>query len=962
MKVPRGNTMRRAVTITATLVLTVGSAATAANAKAPQSTDDRAFTQITALQQIKKSLTKTERKLDSKLAVELRQRQDKTALSAAPEVSSGVEVSKEGTTTVTVHASKVDDALLKRLRGVGAGLRYQSPRTGTILVDVPLSALETVASWQDVTRVNVPSGAISGRMTGPAGSTAKPESKEAKAERVAAALHAAESKVAAKAAPATAPGKATTSASVTAAVGQGEVISEGDRAHAADTARTRYKVTGIGVKVCVLSDGVDSLDVSVATGDLPPDVDVLTGQEGEGDEGTAMLEIIHDLAPSAKLGFASAFISEESFADNILALRTTAHCDIIVDDVLYFHEDPFQDGLIAQSVNAVTADGAYYFSSAGNEGNTLDGTAGNYEADFVDSGRGIGKFAGQAHDFDPGPGVQVFDPLSPESVGVPTTLWWNDPLGASGNDYDLYLLGPSGNVLDYSQDIQDGDDDPYEILATGNGSGQRLAVVKFSGETRYFQISPLRGRFADSADGLKAYATPGVTRGHSAAVGAFSVAATPAAQPLPFDLETGDPANPAGPYPEVFTKQSKLERFTSDGPRRVFYQADGTPITPENLTATGGEVRQKPDITAADGTASSVSGFSPFFGTSAAAPHAAAVAALALSGNPGLSNAELRTAINAVALDLKPAGVDARSGAGVIRADRLLGTTGATPQPLVQTGTPVITPTTGDGDAYLEPGEKATLTLPAQNIGDGTATGVSAVLSSTDPLVTVTPASSSYGNIAAGASKTKNFTVALKAGYPNGRPVRLAAKVTFAGVLSPTTSNPVIQVGQPSTTVQTFAYAGPVVPIPDANQTGVSATVEVSGVGYASGLTFSIDGTECTSVERATTVGLDHTYVADLVGTLTAPDGTTATLFQRNGGSANNICQAVFDDAASTPFKDVTASQAPFTGSWQPATPLGALRSSPVDGTWTFKVVDAAGADTGNIRAFSLHITGYEQG
>ena len=159
-----------------------------------------------------------------------------------------------------------------------------------------------------------------------------------------------------------------------------------------------------------------------------------------------MLEIIHDLAPRAELGFATAFTSDASFADNIRALRFDAGCDVIVDDVLYFNETPFQDGPIAQAVNAVTDDGALYFSSAGNEGNTIDGTSGNYEGDFVDSGQGVGKFVGTAHDFDPGPGVQLYNPLSNESAGVPVTLFWADALGASRNDYDLYAFDAAGNA------------------------------------------------------------------------------------------------------------------------------------------------------------------------------------------------------------------------------------------------------------------------------------------------------------------------------------------------------------------------------------------------------------------------------------------------------------------------------------------------------------------------------------
>ena len=371
--------------------------------------------------------------------------------------------------------------------------------------------------------------------------------------------------------------------------------SEGVRAHAADTARETTKVTGVGTKLCALSDGVDSLAASQAAGELPA-VDVLPNMAGDGDEGTAMLEILHDMAPGAELGFATAFISDASFADNIRALRADG-CDVIVDDILYFNESPFEDGPIAQAVNDVTADGALYFSSAGNEGNTLDGTSGNYEGAFRGSGRTVGKFAGEAHDFDPGTAVQVFEPISPDSDdGVPVTLFWANRLGAAADDYDLYLFNGAGQVVDFAQDTQDGDDDPYEILftPTAGGSGLRLAVVRFTGEPRYFQLSALRGRF-EAAGGLPAWVTPGVTRGHSAAQEAFSIAAAPAAAPLPYSLEPGDPPNPSGPFPGSFTAAQLPERFTSDGPRRVFFPAE--------------QVRQKPDFTAADGVNTSVAGF-----------------------------------------------------------------------------------------------------------------------------------------------------------------------------------------------------------------------------------------------------------------------------------------------------------------------------------------------------------------
>ena len=107
-----------------------------------------------------------------------------------------------------------------------------------------------------------------------------------------------------------------------------------------------------------------------------------------------MLELIHDIAPGAQLYFATAFTSITSFAQNIRDLRA-AGCDIIVDDVGYFVESPFQDGqgpavvsptnggVVTQAVKDVAASGALYFSSAGNSGNLNDGTSGVWEGDFV---------------------------------------------------------------------------------------------------------------------------------------------------------------------------------------------------------------------------------------------------------------------------------------------------------------------------------------------------------------------------------------------------------------------------------------------------------------------------------------------------------------------------------------------------------------------------------------------------
>ncbi len=894
---------------------------------------ENAARQIGALQTIKKSASKTEAKVDSKLLVEMKTRANRKAMgNAMPRLQSGVKVS--GNTTLVDIRGTVTAGLQKALTNAGATLKSVSTRYGTIRADVPLSAINTIARRADVKKIETADPAMTAHELDPGAKPAKPESKEAKAARIA---------------------RETRAALGTRA---GAIDSEGDRAHNADTARDEIGVTGVGVKICALSDGVDSLETSQAAGELPA-VDVLPTQAGSGDEGTAMLEIIHDVAPNAALGFASAFNGDASFADNIRALRFDLGCDIIVDDVIYFKEAPFQDWIIAQAVNDVIADGAMYFSSAGNEGNTGDGTAAHWEGDYVNSGQVVGKFAGYAHDFDPGPGTQVFEPISDaSSAGVPVLLNWSDPLGASSNDYDLYLLDAAGNVVAVSQDYQTGTQDAYERVNTPafGGTGLRLAIVKFSGADRYLSLSALRGRFSDSADGLTAFNTPGVTFGHSAARGAFSVAAAPANEPLPFDLEPGDPPNPSGPYPGSFNSDSALERFSSDGPRRMFYEADGTPITPGNVSSTGGEVRQKPDITAADGVRTSVGGFDPFFGTSAAAPHAAAIAGLVLSGNPGLDPAEVRDALTSTAIDIGEPGVDGRTGYGVILADQVLGYTGASPQPLARAESPKVTPE--GGGEYLNPGDTATVDLPVTNVGDATAVSTSVVLTSPTPGVTITPRARSYGAIEKGDTVIRSYQITVPESHQVGVPVVLNTRVTFAGAYSPTTASFSVDVGEPSPTTVDFAYAGAPVAIPDNSTVGASVTIPVSGIGPASKVAFSVDGTTCDTTAGSTTVGLDHTFVGDLVGILTSPSGASATVFSRSGGGGNNMCQVVFTDEAAAPFASVTSGQAPFTGSWQPNDAFTGLRG-PADGDWTFSAFDLAGVDTGSIRAVSLHINGY---
>jgi subtilisin-like proprotein convertase family protein len=387
-----------------------------------------------------------------------------------------------------------------------------------------------------------------------------------------------------------------------------------------------------------------------------------------------------------------------------------------------------------------------------------------------------------------------------------------------------------------------------------------------------------------------------------------------------------------------------------EGVRRMFFDAAGAPAP---------QTRFKPDFTAADGVSTSVPDFEQFFGTSAASPSAAGIAALVRSGNPTATIADVREAFTATALDLTPAGPDTRSGRGLLRADSVLEYTGATPQPLVQAEQPAIVTST-DGDRFLEPGETATLRIPVTNVGDGTATGISAVVTTPDADLTIAPRTRAYGDLPPGATVSRDFTVTLAASHQLGKPVTIAVRLTFAGSLSPTQAAFKVGVGQPATTPVKFSYTGPAVPIPDASALGVSIPIAVTGVGYASDIAFSVDGTQCSEDPASATVGINHSYVGDLTGTLTSPAGKTAVLFQRRGGTGENLCQVVFDDEAERPFASVAAADDPFTGTWRPQDPLAALTEDAVDGTWTFKVTDGAASDTGSVRSLTLSLTGFQ--
>ncbi len=748
--------------------------------------------QIDALIQDKRSRTPAQNKISSQLLYTSRMLRGQAVAAGVPYLETGVEIDDNNNLFVDIRANVSDD-LLMRLRALGVQVLHSSPQYRSIRALVAAERIEQIAGWPDIYFIHPRQQATTNRVLAVPGQHSWDGRGAPGFEQRAAALRTFLNTAL--------PLAVSRPVANSAGTGQGSESSEGDVAHKANLARSTYGVSGAGIKIGVLSDGATNVAASQALGDLGV-VTVLPGQVGTGDEGTAIMEVIHDLAPGARLYFATAFTSIESFAQNIHDLRT-AGCDIIVDDVSYFAETRFQDGqdpsvyactgagclvsdtdggIVIQAVNDVVADGALYFSSAANSGNLDDDTAGTWEGDFVDGGAATAPLAGDGdvHVFDGSTTPPTtFDTIT--AAGGPIILNWSDPLGASANDYDLYVLNSTGTaIVGASTDTQSGSTDPVEGIGSGADlANNRIVVVLFSGQPRYLHVTTNRGRLA--------IATAGATYGHNAANQGFGVAATPAY--LPFTI-----GYPAGPFPNPFSASNLVEPFTSDGPRRIFFHADGTPITAGNFSSSGGSLLQKPDITAADGVSvTGIGGFgSPFYGTSAAAPHAAAIAGLLKSAKPGITSAELRTALTSTAIDIMAAGWDRDAGSGIVMADAAIASLGIPAFANPDLGAITAAENPGNGDGYISAGEGAKLTIPLQNkLGAVDATNITATLTTSTPGVIITqPNTIAYPNLVAGntvaISTTPFFTFTLASDFPAcGTPIEFTLTVNYTGGPAP---------------------------------------------------------------------------------------------------------------------------------------------------------------------------------
>ena len=449
----------------------------------------------------------------------------------------------------------------------------------------------------------------------------------------------------------------------------GSVISEGVAQLGVDDAREVFPLRGKGITVGVLSDSFNVATKAVSGGaiathaaqdivsnDIPGPAGTCSDQQlpvrvleegppGESaDEGRAMLQIVHDLAPHASLAFATAFSGELAFAENIERLARPvsaggAGADVIVDDVGYFEEPFFQDGPVAAAINQVTSEGVTYLTAAGNE-NIFD-EAGNeiasWEAPAYRDAGSCPAAVASSHcmDFNPGgPTDTTFGIKVEPGETLVIDLQWAEPWNGVTDDLDAFLLSESGELLASSQEKNvTGTQTPVEIVGRKNNSSTaktfRLVVNRRLGvaNPRLKFITMLDGpefgetEYPESSGGDVVGPT---IYGHAGAASAISVAAIP------------------------FNSTTEPEEYSSRGPVTHYFEPvegalPAAPlVTPEELA--------KPDVTATDCGAttffaSKVGGVWRFCGTSAAAPHAAAVVALLRQGDANATTQEVRESL-----------------------------------------------------------------------------------------------------------------------------------------------------------------------------------------------------------------------------------------------------------------------------------------------------------------------------
>jgi subtilisin family serine protease len=616
------------------------------------------------------------------------------------------------------------------------------------------------------------------------------------------------------------------------------VATQGDFAQGTAALRQQYtSLSGKGVTVGVLSDSFDCYHVYAAdqgmtisgipdppaagatgyayygytadaemdesSGALPSSVNVLEEGGGGGsgcvtqfgypydlpfaDEGRGMLQIVHAVAPGANLAFYTAFTSEADFANGIQALAN-AGAKVIADDVGYYDEPFFQDGLLGEAIDTVNAAGVAYFTAAGNESNlAYDNTTPSFSIPGSGSQAAEMLLNMDASKATSVATLNINVPALAPGEFIALVVEWDQPYltgawpGASGStagassqidvcvsstvSYTVFNL--DGNAVTCTGPNAAGTD-PLQVLILGNpanaagGNNTAAGTVSITVGIANPASPPGRIKIAWEDDGAGstfanfAPTTNPTIQGHSFAAGAATVGAA-------FFLNS--PA--CGVDPAV------LDLFSSLGGSPILFDTNG------NRLATA-QMRLKPDFVGPDGTNTTFFGFPlsaanitdnstitgcqndasypNYFGTSAATPHAAGLAALMLQANPALTPTQIYDAIRNTAETMQTPTPNYATGYGFIQAGPALAS--------LPPGPPSLTLT----PASIAVGEATTLTWTSINVtscmGSGSWTGSE----TTSGSMTITPT----------AAGTQTYTLACSNAQGTSTPDSATLTVTAA--------------------------------------------------------------------------------------------------------------------------------------------------------------------------------------
>ena len=482
-------------------------------------------------------------------------------------------------------------------------------------------------------------------------------------------------------------------------------ISEGDTLMNVAAARAANQVDGTGQTIGILSDSFDTNPSApthaaddIATGDLPGSgnpcgyttpvkVQADDAGSGPGDEGRAMAELAHGLAPGAHLAFATGDFGQFDFATQINNLRDVNHATVIADDLAYLDEPFFQDGPISQAANAASAGGVPYFTAAGNDNVIVAGKdVSSYEAPaYRETACPLSVLNFETllgcHDFDPGAGTDTgADITLAAGGGFALDLQWAQPWGITGTDFDAFLVDDAGNVVASSRLDQGQLLEPFEFIGYTNSTGStqtvHIVIGRFSGSgaprLKYVLLGAsgmVNVQYNTSSGGDIVGPT---IFGHGGAALVGSTAA------IPYD-------NP-----------NASEEYSSHGPATLYFNP-----TPSTVPLASPQVSNKPDFAATDDVqnvffAEPSGGVYRFAGTSAAAPQAAAIGALLRQYDPGLDSSQLMAAMRSTARPVTTNGAPLDVGGGYLDAQAALASVFPVPS------TPRIdTETNGNGQVTL---------------------------------------------------------------------------------------------------------------------------------------------------------------------------------------------------------------------------------------------------------------------